>query len=333
MVPHGAPAGLSTQLRLKPEDIAEQLKLIEDAMRLVMKEGEDYGTIPGVKKPSLWKPGAEKLGVLFRFAPRYVITQTDLGDGHREVRSVCDLYHVGTGEWFGQGVGSCSTLESKYRWRTAKRICPDCGEETVKRSQFKDEWYCHEKAGGCGHTWPFGTAAIEGQELGKRENPDIADQYNTVLKMSQKRAHVAVTLTATGASAIFSADLEDDDDPEEKTPAKKTAPPKGKAEKRQAQTPAEDMRPKSKPTHGAGLTGAQCSELWSLAVEHAKKTGATRELIIQEILAYLACKDIGAIPATDFGRVKRLIGEWEPGINFGEVESAMPGNNMAGDAR
>ncbi|WDU83904.1 hypothetical protein [Caloramator sp. Dgby_cultured_2] len=32
-----------------------------------MKEGEDYGKIPGSPKPSLFKPGAEKLCNLYGF--------------------------------------------------------------------------------------------------------------------------------------------------------------------------------------------------------------------------------------------------------------------------
>lgn len=41
------------------------------------------------------------------------------------------------------------------------------------------------------------------------ENPDIADTYNTVLKMAEKRALVAAVLVATNASAMFTQDLED----------------------------------------------------------------------------------------------------------------------------
>jgi hypothetical protein len=43
------------------------------------------------------------------------------------------------------------------------------------------------------------------------ENADIADVYNTVLKMSKKRAHIDATLTATGAADMFTQDLIEDD--------------------------------------------------------------------------------------------------------------------------
>ena len=47
----------------------------------------------------------------------------------------------------------------------------------------------------------------------KQENPDIADVYNTVLKMAKKRAHIDAILTATGASDIFTQDYEPNEEP------------------------------------------------------------------------------------------------------------------------
>ena len=43
----------------------------------------------------------------------------------------------------------------------------------------------------------------------RAENPDIADIYNTCLKMSKKRSVIDAVLTATGASAIFTQDIEE----------------------------------------------------------------------------------------------------------------------------
>jgi len=52
------------------------------------------------------------------------------------------------------------------------------------------------------------------QAAGRVENTDLADTYNTVLKMAKKRALVDATLTATAASDIFTQDLEDYTPPE-----------------------------------------------------------------------------------------------------------------------
>ncbi|MCA1557373.1 MAG: hypothetical protein LC731_02405, partial [Acidobacteria bacterium] len=54
-----------------------------------------------------------------------------------------------------------------------------------------------------------GDAAIESQTVGRIFNPDIADQVNTIQKMSQKRALVAATLLAVNASEFFTQDVED----------------------------------------------------------------------------------------------------------------------------
>jgi hypothetical protein len=43
----------------------------------------------------------------------------------------------------------------------------------------------------------------------KIENEDIADVYNTVLKMAKKRAYIDGILSSTGASDIFTQDFEE----------------------------------------------------------------------------------------------------------------------------
>src|SRR5262245_24189287 len=45
-----------------------QVNLIQQVMREVMEENVHYGKVPGTGKPSLWKPGAEKLSMTFHIA-------------------------------------------------------------------------------------------------------------------------------------------------------------------------------------------------------------------------------------------------------------------------
>ncbi len=196
---------------LDVSQVGAQVNAVHDLMKRVMKKDEDYGIIPGCKKPSLYKPGAEKLGVMFRLAPSYDIRSEDLPGGHREVFVTCILTHINSGRIMGQGAGSCSTLESKYRYRGEGRTCPECGQPTIikGRDEFGGGWLCFKKKGGCGAKFKDGDEQVESQEGGKVENPDPADQFNTVLKMAQKRANVAATLSATAASSIFTQDVED----------------------------------------------------------------------------------------------------------------------------
>lgn len=208
---HSEPQELSVQ------DVRQQINLIQSLMKDAMKVDEHYGIIPGCKKPSLLKPGAEKLSMMFRLSPTYDVRQTEMQNGHRDYYVVATLTHAPTGRVMGQGVGSCSTMESKYRYRGEGRMCPECGAQSIikGRDEFGGGWLCFAKKGGCGKKFKDGDESIEKQDGGKVENPDIADQYNTVLKMAKKRAHVDAVLTVTAASDIFTQDVEDMPAPKE----------------------------------------------------------------------------------------------------------------------
>ena len=104
------------------QGVLKQVQIIQSIMHGVMKQDEHYGTIPGTKKPSLYKAGAEKLSLTFRLRPEYEIRRSDLPNGHREYEVVCTLYHIPTGQSVGQGVGSATTMEGKYRYRGGEKV-------------------------------------------------------------------------------------------------------------------------------------------------------------------------------------------------------------------
>lgn len=199
-------------------EVRNQVQKIQQLMRDVMQDGQHFGKVPGCgEKPTLLKPGAEKLCFTFRVAPEFQIVREDLSNGHREYQITCRLRSMTTGDLVGEGVGSASTMESKYRWRNAGKVCPSCGKETIiaGKAEYGGGWLCYAKKGGCGAKFDSDDPAITSQPVGKVENPDIADVYNTVLKIAKKRAHVDATITAFAASDIFTQDVEDfvrDDD-------------------------------------------------------------------------------------------------------------------------
>jgi hypothetical protein len=191
--------------------VLDHATLIQEVAQSVMKEGEHYGAIPGCgPKPTLLKAGAEKLLATFQLVPLVEVIQTDMPNGHREYRITVSV-QTREGSLVGQGVGTCSTLEAKYRWRGGKRLCPDCGADAIikGKKEYGGGWICFQKKGGCGNKWNDGAAAIEGQAVERVENPDIADTYNTVLKMGKKRALVDAAITATAASDFFTQDLDE----------------------------------------------------------------------------------------------------------------------------
>jgi len=121
------------------------------------------------------------------------------------------IYHAPTGARLGAGEGICTTHERKYAYRQAQRKCPDCGAEAVikGKKEYGGGWLCWAKKGGCNSKWDDGATEIEGQFVGDVENPDLPDLWNTVDKMATKRALVAAVLIVTGASAVFTQDVED----------------------------------------------------------------------------------------------------------------------------
>lgn len=202
----------SGESELTVQDLVAQVRKVQEVMQAVMKDGEHYGVIPGTKaKPTLLKPGAEKLCLLFRLDPEYELIERQYDGDHLTITARCVLFHAPSGQRRGSGLGSCSTRESKYAYRKGERKCPKCGAATVRKSRddAKEGWYCWKKIEGCGATFKRGDADIEKQETGRIANPDLADTYNTVLKMATKRALVAAVLNVTAASDIFTQDLED----------------------------------------------------------------------------------------------------------------------------
>lgn len=213
--------------KLTIDELLERRQLLIDAKERAMEAGVHYGQIAGIKKPALLKPGAEILCALFKLGPFFPDErQRDLTDemsNHRDCRSLCVLRHIESGLEVGEAHGACSTRESKYAYRSGALICPECGEGSVKKGKTRDksadQFYCHRRVGGCGATWDVGDPVFDELEATRKEglaripNRDLADSWNTVLKMSEKRAFIAVTLMATGASEFFTQDVEDQPGP------------------------------------------------------------------------------------------------------------------------
>jgi hypothetical protein len=93
-------------------------------------------------------------------------------------------------------------------------VCPECGKDTIikGKAEYGGGWICYAKKGGCGAKWPDDSEqarTFETTEIGRVDNPDLADTFNTVLKMADKRALIAAVLNGTAASDVFTQDVED----------------------------------------------------------------------------------------------------------------------------
>lgn len=170
----------------KPAEVLAAQNDTRELIQQTLQEDRDYGTIPGTKKPTLYKPGAERVNAAFGCAAQYRIIEKEVDhdrvnrytkrdwEWHPSIRGkkvygaevvaesqglyryvlLCQLVHRESGVVIGEGVGSCSTMESKY----------------IDRPR---------------------------------------DLENTVLKMAKKRAYVDATLTTFGLSEQFTQDVED----------------------------------------------------------------------------------------------------------------------------
>jgi hypothetical protein len=177
-----------------------------------MTRDVDYGIVPGTNsKPTLLKPGAEKLCRLFGLSAdiNMVYSVEDFtGKEHGEplfyYRYRCIL------TWQQQMIatceGSCNSWEKKYRYRDEKPACPKCRARAIRKSDL--EFYCWRKLEGCGAKFPLNYSEIASQPIGKVFNDEIFDQINTLQKMAQKRSLVGAVLVATGASEFFTQDLD-----------------------------------------------------------------------------------------------------------------------------
>lgn len=253
------------------ESINRRIEEMRDLMKRVFREDVDYGYLPGMKakrdredqefkdgkrpsksaiKPMLLKPGVEKLGTRYGLFPFYLEQPAAVLPGdHREVKLICELRTI-HGVAIAQGVGSCSTFESKYRYRwedTGKRVPESYWEtrdpEILGGKLYSPRKHYDDKAGKT--IWTI---------FEKVDVADPADYWNTIYKMAAKRAKSDATFSATGAGDIF--DSEDLEDPDLIPTGDKKADERPGAKANPPATPTKDAAP-SAPTQDAPQGNAE----------------------------------------------------------------------------
>jgi hypothetical protein len=166
------------------------VRAFQAAVHEFLVDGSDYGVIPGTDKPTLLKPGAEKIVKLLDLADTYDVVNSledwDRGRFHYQVR--CRLIAIGSGVVVAEGVGACNSMESRYRWR----------------------WVWQDELAQLGQTPQGLRTRPRGDGVQYRvENDDVYSQVNTILKIAKKRAQVDAALSVGRLSEVFTQDLED----------------------------------------------------------------------------------------------------------------------------
>jgi len=152
-------------------DLKEQKIQLVKFVQSQLRKDVDYGIIPGVKNPSLFKPGAEKLANLFQLGSRIAKTdrQVDIKENFAMISHTVEIFHIPTGKVIAQCEGITNSQEKKWR----------------------------DKA-----------KYVNGQKAGT-EPQLVGDVLNTLGKMALKRAYVGAVIMAVGASDFFTQDVED----------------------------------------------------------------------------------------------------------------------------
>lgn len=153
-----------------------------------LKPEHDFGVIPGTGKPTLLKPGAEKILMLMGLTSEYDIAERieDYEKGIFAYTVKCTL--LKNGQKITEGFGSCNSKEDKYRWRMVdeKDLPNGIDKDNLKQKTNK-----------------------YGQTKYRIENDDTCSLANTILKMAKKRAQIDASLTVGSLSDVFTQDVED----------------------------------------------------------------------------------------------------------------------------
>lgn len=211
------PVDIVPSFAISLDEARRRMSQLQHFVKDLMTEGVDYGVIPGVQKPSLWKPGAEKLINVhgLDLDVREIDCREDWDAGFFYYKYRAEL-HLASGRVAGVCEGSCNSKEARYRWRNLPdwKATDEDKARAVRAEEKKDKR---------GRSYIMYTC----------ENDDPYTLVNTIQKMGQKRAIVGATLIATRASDIFTQDVEDyttDDSGEDPTEKRKQhrqqAPPK-----------------------------------------------------------------------------------------------------------
>lgn len=261
------------EMALRLADMKQRLSLVQTFFKEVMVRDQDYGIIPGTDKPTLLKPGAEKLCEFYGFGitVKKLEETADKQTGYYRAIVTVALVSKRTGAIVAEGVGEANTLEGRYRWRWVPEWKLPAG---VDKAGLKAE----ERRDKSGRPYL----------MYKVENEDPWALWNTVLKMAKKRALIDAVLSATRSSGIFTQDVEDLQEwidagaapaPEEpRDNADNAAPQVAKAEPPKAPKPKATAQAEKAAGNGgkkAGPDGINWTPFWT----EAKKLGLNDDIV------------------------------------------------------
>lgn len=191
-------------------DTLKKIRVLQGTIKSILVNEVDYGKIQGCgDKPTLLKPGADKIITTFGLTPTYeIITMKEdyEGNGFFTYTIKCNLSKNDIK--ISEGLGQANSKEKKwaYEYVYEKDLPKGTDKELLKSKKITTQ---------------------NGTYYKYEIQADACSKANTILKMAEKRAKVDAVLSFANLSEIFTQDF--DDLPEEETPT--TAPIVEKAKK------------------------------------------------------------------------------------------------------
>lgn len=209
MPPPAQPPQMTVVSRQDVESLKLQRELLKEFVTSQLVEATekngfegDYGVIPGTKKNTLFKQGAEKALRLFRLGVRFKLVDKTIDAKENFAMFIykAEVYALTNPDVvIAECDGATNSQEVKYKERT--------------------EW----------------TTKANGVRESKKVATPVYDVLNTLMKMSQKRALIGATLLATGLSEYFTQDMLEEEDLKDKPQADGQKPASGSAPSAPAQ--------------------------------------------------------------------------------------------------
>lgn len=281
-------------MQLTADDIVSRVRLVQSILEKVMIEGTHYGFVgrkpidklpknhPKQPKPSLMKPGAELIGMTFQLGRKIEKEIIHLPNNHREVIMKCTLFRMSDGAPVAEAYGSCSTMESKYRYRSENmNVAPPEEWWKTREHNLLTEALGREGQFSVDKKWNEQTNKTDWVICEKVEVKDPADVWNTVLKMSEKRAYVGAILAATACSDMFSQEEDPEMREHDPDPNAQPDPADAPAKTNRTAKPKAEAAPSNPPT-GETMQG------WEAVVIHwgTKKGKRLGDLSMHDIEYY-----------------------------------------------
>lgn len=180
MVAREAPKAILLRPLVSPKELIEAHKEITELIAKALTRDVDYGIIPGTKKETLLKPGAERILKAFGCHAEYVIVTSEV-DHDRSVEY------------------------QKMEWnQTQRRKLPGPEQYSTGLYRYVIECRVYSAPGVCVGSGIGSCSSMEAKYIDRPR-----DVENTILKMAQKRAKVAGVLDTFGLSDRFTQDMED----------------------------------------------------------------------------------------------------------------------------